>query len=133
MDNFNFKKYLAEGRLLKENKTASRGEPLNDTALLNFLQQNVGEVVKEIGADPEDARNLKFEFDNDGDPSIVIDDITGYSFRRPENINHIGPVGMENIDDIENGLDKPFEGEEGDEPRPINVKGVDLIYIGYNQ
>ena len=40
---------------------------------------------------------------------------------------------MENIDDIENGLDKPFEGEEGDEPRPINVKGVDLIYIGYNQ
>ena len=133
MNNFNFKKYLAEGRLLKENKTASRGEPLNDTALLNFLQQNVGEVVKEIGADPEDARNLKFEFDNDGDPSIVIDDITGYSFRRPENINHIGPVGMENIDDIENGLDKPFEGEEGDEPRPINVKGVDLIYIGYNQ
>ena len=133
MDNFNFKKYLAEGRLLKENKTASRGEPLNDTALLNFLQQNVGEVVKEIGADPEDARNLKFEFDNDGDPSIVIDDITGYSFRRPENINHIGPVGMENIDDIENGLDKPFEGEEGDEPRPINVKGVNLIYIGYNQ
>ena len=133
MQNFNFKKYLAEGRLLKENKTASRGEPLNDTALLNFLQQNVGEVVKEIGADPEDARNLKFEFDNDGDPSIVIDDITGYSFRRPENINHIGPVGMENIDDIENGLDKPFEGEEGDEPRPINVKGVDLIYIGYNQ
>jgi hypothetical protein len=133
MDNFNFKKYLAEGRLLKEDKTASRGEPLNDTALLNFLQQNVGEVVKEIGADPEDARNLKFEFDNDGDPSIVIDDITGYSFRRPENINHIGPVGMENIDDIENGLDKPFEGEEGDEPRPINVKGVDLIYIGYNQ
>ena len=133
MDNFNFKKYLAEGRLLKEDKTASRGEPLNDTALLNFLQQNVGEVVKEIGADPEDARNLKFEFDNDGDPSIVIDDITGYSFRRPENINHIGPVGMENIDDIENGLDKPFEGEEGDEPRPINVKGVNLIYIGYNQ
>ena len=133
MQNFNFKKYLAEGRLLKEDKTASRGEPLNDTALLNFLQQNVGEVVKEIGADPEDARNLKFEFDNDGDPSIVIDDITGYSFRRPENINHIGPVGMENIDDIENGLDKPFEGEEGDEPRPINVKGVDLIYIGYNQ
>ena len=133
MDNFNFKKYLAEGRLLKEDKKASRGEPLNDTALLNFLQQNVGEVVKEIGADPEDARNLKFEFDNDGDPSIVIDDITGYSFRRPENINHIGPVGMENIDDIENGLDKPFEGEEGDEPRPINVKGVDLIYIGYNQ
>ena len=133
MDNFNFKKYLAEGRLLKEDKTASRGEPLNDTALLNFLQQNVGEVVKEIGADPEDARNLKFEFDNDGDPSIVIDDITGYSFRRPENINHIGPVGMENIDDIENGLDKPFEGEEGDAPRPINVKGVDLIYIGYNQ
>ena len=133
MDNFNFKKYLAEGRLLKEDKTACRGEPLNDTALLNFLQQNVGEVVKEIGADPEDARNLKFEFDNDGDPSIVIDDITGYSFRRPENINHIGPVGMENIDDIENGLDKPFEGEEGDEPRPINVKGVNLIYIGYNQ
>ena len=133
MQNFNFKKYLAEGRLLKEDKTASRGEPLNDTSLLNILQQNVGEVVKEIGADPEDARNLKFEFDNDVDPSIVIDDITGYSFRRPENINHIGPVGMENIDDIENGLDKPFEGEEGDEPRPINVKGVDLIYIGYNQ
>ena len=133
MQNFNFKKYLAEGRLLKEDKTASRVEPLNDTSLLNFLHQNVGEVVKEIGADPEDARNLKFEFDNDGDPSIVIDDITGYSFRRPENINHIGPVGMENIDDIENGLDKPFEGEEGDEPRPINVKGVNLIYIGYNQ
>ena len=133
MDNFNFKKYLAEGRLLKEDKTVNRGEPLNDTSLLNFLQQNVGEVVKEIGADPEDARNLKFEFDNDGDPSIVIDDITGYSFRRPENINHIGPVGMENIDNIENGLDKPFEGEEGDEPSPINVKGVDLIYIGYNQ
>jgi len=133
MENFNLKKYLAESRLLKEDKTVNRGEPLNDTSLLNFLQQNVGEVVKEIGADPEDARNLKFEFDNDGDPSIVIDDITGYSFRRPENINHIGPVGMENIDDIENGLDKPFEGEEGDEPRPINVKGVDLIYIGYNQ
>ena len=133
MDNFNLKKYLAESRLLKEDKTVNRGEPLNDTSLLNFLQQNVGEVVKEIEADPEDARNLKFEFDNDGDPSIVIDDITGYSFRRPENINHIGPVAMENIDDIESGLDKPFEGEEGDEPRPINVKGVNLIYISYNQ
>ena len=48
MENFNLKKYLAEGRLLKEDKTASRGEPLNDTSLLNFLQQNVGEVVKEI-------------------------------------------------------------------------------------
>ena len=132
MENFNLKKYLAEGRLLKEDKTVDRGEPLNDMGLLNFLQQNMSEVVKEIEANPENTTDLKFEFDNDGDPGIVIDDITGYSFRRPEYINHIGPVGMENIDNIEDGLDKPFEGQDGDEPRPINVKGVDLVFVAYN-
>ena len=132
MENFDLKKYLAEGRLLKEDQTTSRGEPLNDRGLLNFLQQNMGEVVNAIEANPENTTDLKFEFDGDGDPSIVIDGITGYSFRRPEYINHIGPIGMENIDDIENGLEKPFEGQDGDEPRPINVKGEDLLYIAYN-
>ena len=124
MENFDLRKYLTEGRLFE----AQKGEPLNDKGLLNFLQQNMDEVLDQIEAEPTDISDLKFEFDGDGDPSIEID-YASYSFRKPEHIDHIGPIGMENIDDE---ISRPFEGEEGDDPTPIKVAGKDLMYIKYN-
>ena len=130
MDKFNLKEYLKNNPLLKEN--VGEGEPLNDSDLLNLLQQNQDDVLSQIDATPEDTTGVEIEFDGDGDPSIVVDGITGYSFRRPENVDHIGPIGMEYKDDIDAGLNEPFEGQDGDEPIPINVAGTDLIYIAYN-
>jgi hypothetical protein len=126
MDNFDLKKYLTEGRLFE----AQKGEPLNDKGLLNFLQQNMGEVLNQIEEEPTDTADLKFEFDGDGDPSITIGYAT-YSFRRPEHIDHIGPIGMEHIKDIESGFLTPFESEDGNDPMPIKVAGKDLIYVKY--
>ena len=117
---------LAENKLLKE---AKMGEPLNDRGLLNLIQQNMEDVLVAIDATPEDPTDVEIDFDGDGDPSIVIDGITGYSFRRPEDVDHVGPIGMETVDD---GYSKPFEGQDGDEPRPIKIGGKDLMYIAYN-
>ena len=127
MDKFNLREYLKNNPLLKEN--VGEGEPLNDSDLLNLLQQNMADVLSQIDSNPEDTTNLKFEFDGDGDASIVPIGYTGYSFRRLGDVDHIGPIGIENIDDE---YAKPFEGQDGDEPRPINVAGTDLMYIAYN-
>ena len=130
MDKFNLKEYLKHNPLLKEE--IGEGKPLNDGSLLNLIQQNKDEVLDKINAEPEDITDVEIEFDGDGDPSIVVDGITGYSFRRPENVDHIGPIGMEYKDDIDAGRSNPFAGQDGDEPMPINVAGTDLIYIAYN-
>ena len=130
MDKFNLKEYLKNNPLLKEE--IGGGEPLNDGSLLNLIQQNKDDVLSQINAEPEDITDVEIEFDGDGDPSIVVDGITGYSFRRPENVDHIGPIGMEYKDDIDAGRSNPFAGQDGDEPMPINVAGTDLIYIAYN-
>tara|TARA_Y100001978_G_scaffold185125_1_gene183926 strand:+ start:641 stop:1291 length:651 start_codon:yes stop_codon:yes gene_type:complete len=126
IDYNNLRPLINENKLLKE---AKMGEPLNDRGLLNLIQQNMKDVLVAIDATPEDPTDVEIDFDGDGDPSIVIDGITGYSFRRPEDVDHVGPIGMETVDD---GYSKPFEGQDGDEPRPIKIGGKDLMYIAYN-
>ena len=108
MSNFDLKKYLAEGRLLKEEEK---------TDLLSFINQNQKEVANKVGA-------IRLE-------DIIIDDL-----------GDVGATGIYSIDgdEMESGLafrfpedvDDSFKGEEGDEPKPIEIAGKKLMYIGYN-
>lgn len=108
MSNFDLRKFLAEGRLLKEEEK---------TDLLSFINQNQKEVANEVGA-------IRLE-------DIIIDDL-----------GDVGATGIYNNDgyEMEGGLafrflkdvDDRFKGEEGDEPRPIEIAGKELMYIGYN-
>ena len=133
MDNFDLRKYLTEGRLFE----AQKGEPLNDKGLLNFLQQNINDVVFKVTRGDDYTSDPKFEFDGDGDVSIEIaySDIYGldaledpsekdvykvaYSFRKPEDVDHIGPLGIS------------FRNEGDADPNPIKIAGKDLMYISY--
>ena len=108
------------------------GKPLNDINLLNLIQQNQDDILSHIDIYGNTMANIEIEFDDDGDPSIVVDGSTGWSFRRLEDVDHIGPIGMYDKDDIDAGLSEPFLGQNGDKPMPINVAGTDLMYIAYN-
>lgn len=108
MSNFDLKKYLAEGRLLKEEEK---------TDLLSFINQNQEEVAKKVGA----IRLEDIEKDVLGDVgatgiyNIDGDEMeSGLAFRFPEDV------------------DDSFKGEEGDEPKPIKIADKKLMYIGYN-
>ena len=104
MDNFDLRKYLAEGRLLKEDAGS----------ILDLLRKNQKEIASKT------MNNEYFPFDGVSldsldDASITLkDEAGGMSFRYPEDV------------------DSDFVGEEGDKPRPITIGGVDLMYIGYN-
>ena len=146
MSNFDLRKYLAEGRLLKEYDNSrpypqdyymDDNDPYNDpynpfmqgrgkiaitkdeknTVLLDFIKQNQREVAKQVGA-------IRLE-------DIMIDDS-----------RDVGATGIYNNggDEMEGGLafrfpedvDDRFKGEEGDKPKPITVAAIKLMYIGYN-
>ena len=104
MNNFNLKKYLAEGKLLKEDANS----------IVNLLIKNQREVAEKLNYMeyfPFDEVNIDLE----GDASIVLqDEAGGLSFRYPEDV------------------DSKFVGQDGDKPRPVTIGGVDLMYIGYN-
>ena len=104
MDNFDLKKYIAEGRLLKENANS----------IVKLLKNNQSEVA-------EKTMNIEhFPFDTIGidsmeDASITLkDEAGGMSFKYPEDV------------------DSGFVGEEGSELNHITIGGVDLMYIEYN-
>lgn len=102
MDNFDLRKYLAEGKLLKEDVNT----------ILSLLQKNKKDVERHLDRDLDSS---SFEVDALGDASVTDEEgYTGYSFRFPEEV------------------DGEFVGENGDEPKPITVGGVDLMYVGYN-
>ena len=167
MDNFNLKKYLAEGKLHEEEMDLSYTELTDDekddvsdmmdviytkinpeggmkknTGLFRFIDawfESKGDSLSENKLIKEDAgsildllrKNQKeiasktmnpeyFPFDEVSldsldDASITLkDEAGGLSFRYPEDV------------------DSDFVGQDGDEPRPITIGGVDLMYIGYN-
>ena len=104
MDNFDLRKYLAEGKLLKEDANS----------IVNLLMKNQKEVAEKLNYTeyfPFDEVSI----DGVGDASIVLqDEAGGLSFRYPEDV------------------DSKFKGQDGDKPRPVTIGGVDLMYIGYN-
>lgn len=104
MSNFDLRKYLAEGRLLKEDANS----------IVNLLKKNQKEVAEKTNS----VKYFPFDeigIDTLGDASITLkDEAAGFSFRFPEDV------------------DKDFVGQDGDKPRPITIGGVDLMYIGYN-
>lgn len=104
MDSFDLRKYLAEGKLLKEDANS----------IVNLLMKNQKEVADKLNYTeyfPFDAVSI----DDFGDASIVLkDEVGGLAFKLPEDV------------------DDKFVGDEGDKPRPITIGGVDLMYIGYN-
>ena len=87
---------------------------LYENSIINLLKNNQKEVAEKTNND-EHFPFDEIDIDDLGDASITLkDEIGGLSFRSPEDV------------------DDEFEGEEGDEPRPITIGGVDLMYIEYD-
>jgi len=85
--------------------------------LLSFIKQNQAEAADKVGA-------IRLE-------DIMIDDLgdVGATAIFDDNGDEMrGGVSFRYSEDV----DDDFEGENGDEPRPIEVAGKQLMYIGYN-
>lgn len=110
MNNFDLKKYLAEGRLFKENRLLNPGAK-SIVTLLMHNQQEVAEKTRSVDNFPFDEVGI----DTLGDASITLkDEAAGLSFRYPKDV------------------DSEFKGQDGDKPIPVTIGGVDLMYIEYN-
>ena len=99
----------------ESNLKEAEGKSKND--LLSFIKQNQAEAADEVGA-------IRLE-------DIMIDDLgdVGASAIFDDNGDEMeGGVSFRYSEDV----DDDFEGENGDEPRPIEVAGKQLMYIGYN-
>jgi len=132
MDNFDLKKFLVENKLTENSRLeeikAVPGNTGMKKDLLSFIKQNQDEVAEKIGA----VRLEDIEIDNLNNPSaIAVFDID---------------LEDEDEDEVEGGLlfdsgvsfsypedvDDNFKGENGDEPKPLEVAGKQLMYISYN-
>ena len=86
--------------------------------LLSLIKQNQAEAADEVGA-------IRLE-------DIMIDDLDDVGataiFNDDDGDEMRGGVSFRYSEDV----DDDFEGENGDEPRPIEVAGKQLMYIGYN-
>lgn len=104
MENFDLRKYLAEGRLLKEDANS----------IVNLLKKN----QKEVAEKTNNTKYFPFDeigIDTLGDASITLkDEAAGLSFKYPKDV------------------DGEFKGQDGDKPMPITIGGVDLMYVEYN-
>jgi hypothetical protein len=99
----------------ESNLKEAEGKSKND--LLSFIKQNQAEAADEVGA-------IRLE-------DIMIDDLgdVGASAIFDDNGDEMeGGVSFRYSEDV----DDDFEGENGDEPRPIEIAGKQLMYIGYN-
>ena len=162
MSEFNFKQYLKEGKLIKENsftdfeKTQPARlnkfiEELNELAdeyhaelylndefyeILGMMVKTVSDMGLNENKDPqsllsfikanqeevaEKTMNIEYfpfediEVDGLGDVSIILkNEDGGMSFKYPEDV------------------DSEFVGENNEQPQPITINGVDLMYIEYN-
>jgi hypothetical protein len=86
--------------------------------LLSFIRQNQAEAAEQVGAIRLEDIMID-DFFNGVKASAIFDDDDGeirdeVSFRYSEDV------------------DGNFEGENGSEPRPIEVAGKELMYISYN-
>ena len=105
MDNFNFKKYLAEGKLLEDTKS---------TQLLRVLQSNQSEVEKQLGI-----QLANWSIDNMDDASATdVDEVTGFSFKLADEV----PM------DFKGG----GFGDDDTDPEIINIAGNKIAVIKYN-
>jgi hypothetical protein len=168
MSEFNYKKYLKEGKLVKENsfndfeknkparlnkfieelneladeyhaelylndefyeilgmmvktvsdmglnETKSLNENKDPQSLLSFIKANQEEVAKKT----DNLQHFPFEeiyIDTQDDISITLK-------------NEIGGIALQHADNI----DGEFVGENDEQPQPITINGVDLMYIEYN-
>ena len=105
MDNFNLKKYLAEGKLLEDTKS---------TQLLRVLQSNQSEVEKQLGI-----QLANWSIDNMDDASATdVDEVTGFSFKLADEV----PI------DFKGG----GFGDDDTDPEIINIEGNKIAVIKYN-
>ena len=105
MDNFDFKKYLAEGKLLEDTKS---------TQLLRVLQSNQSEVEKQLGI-----QLANWSIDNMDDASATdVDEVTGFSFKLADEV----PM------DFKGG----GFGDDDTDPEIINIAGNKIAVIKYN-
>ena len=106
---------LIDNKIGESNLKEAEGKSKND--LLSLITNNQAKVAKEIGA-------VRLE-------DIMIDDLEDvgataiFKDGRDEMRGGVAFRYSENVDD-------DFEGENGDEPRPIEIAGKQLMYIGYN-
>ena len=132
MDNFNLKKYLAEGKLLKE----EQGE--NDE-LVAFLNSNV-EAVKqhmrdEFFDDDEDEAEYNEEI---GEEIDSVTSFEGVESDGDDDIVGAGPnqeIGISYMlkDDYDALEDKTrFETDNGFPPADVKIAGKDLKFITYS-
>jgi len=105
MDNFDLKKYLAEGRLFEDSKS---------NQLLRVLQSNQTEVEQQLGV-----QLANWEIDNNDDASATdVDEFAGFSFKLADEV----PM------DFKGG----GFGDDDTDPEIINVAGNEIAVIKYN-
>ena len=105
MDNFNLKKYLAEGRLFEDSKS---------NQLLRVLQSNQSEVEQQLGI-----QLANWSIDNNDDASATdVDEFAGFSFKLADEV----PI------DFKGG----GFGDDDNDPEIINIAGNEIAVIKYN-
>jgi hypothetical protein len=105
MDNFDLKKYLAEGRLFEDSKS---------NQLLRVLQSNQSEVEQQLGV-----QLANWNIDSNDDASVTdVDEFTGFSFKLADEV----PM------DFKGG----GFGDDDTDPEIINVAGNEIAVIKYN-
>jgi hypothetical protein len=130
MENFDLKKYLAEGKLIKEEK----GE--NDE-LVAFLNSNVKAVKQHMRDEFFDDAEGEEEYNEE--MGEIIDSVTSFEGVDPED-GLVGAVPNEEMgisymlkDDYDALEDKTrFETDYGSSPVDVKIAGKDLKFITYS-
>ena len=105
MDNFDLRKYLAEGRLFEDSKS---------NQLLRVLQSNQAEVEKQLGT-----QLANWSIDSMDDASATdVDEFAGFSFKLADEV----PM------DFKGG----GFGDDDTDPEIINIAGNQIAVIKYN-
>ena len=105
MDNFDLRKYLAEGRLFEDSKS---------NQLLRVLQSNQSEVEQQLGI-----QLANWNIDNNDDASATdVDEFTGFSFKLADEV----PI------DFKGG----GFGDDDTDPEIINIASNKIAVIKYN-
>ena len=105
MDNFDLRKYLAEGRLFEDSKS---------NQLLMVLQRNQAEVEKQLGT-----QLANWSIDSMDDASATdVDEFAGFSFKLADEV----PM------DFKGG----GFGDDDTDPEIINIAGNQIAVIKYN-
>ena len=105
MDNFDLRKYLAEGRLFEDSKS---------NQLLRVLQSNQTEVEQQLGV-----QLANWSIDNNDDASATdVEEFAGFSFKLADEV----PIGFKG-----GGF-----GDDDTDPEIINIEGNEIAVIKYN-